>query len=264
VSVSGGTYVQLLWWFAGVQAIQLIAVAAMWRRRRSTGQQMRWPPRRSLRPLLGRAWPFALSGIVANAQLRVAALVLGALSTPGQIALFGVAWRIANLLKMLPHAAFAAALPTFARAADASALRLRFDSALVWFAAAAAAAVGIGGAPLVRLTYGDEFTDASVPLFWTGAWVLASLVNGGRKIYLLALGGERMVLRWTSVALALQTAGCVALIPSFGASGAAAAMVAGEAATWWPLRAAVASRRPKAGAAASAPTAAATGAAATL
>jgi O-antigen/teichoic acid export membrane protein len=245
VASTGGTYVRLLWWFAAVQAAQLLAAAIMWRCRRRTEQRLRQPVLGSLVPLLGRAWPLALSGIVANAQMRVAPLVLGALSTSGHVALFGVAWRIGNLIKVLPNAAFAAALPTFAHAADAAALRPRFDATLVWFAAAASAAVGIGAAPLVRLTYGGEFATASVPLLWIGAWILPSIVNAGRKVYLIALGDERISLRWTSVALALQAAGCAALVPAFGASGAAAAMTIGEAAVWWPLRAAV-SRRPEA------------------
>jgi O-antigen/teichoic acid export membrane protein len=243
VAAVGGTYAQLLWWFASVQGAQLLAAAAMWRSGRSPDQELRLPARAALGPLLARSWPFALSGMLANAQMRVAPLALGALATAGDIASFGVAWRIGQLVKVLPHAAFAAALPAFARTADAARLRLRFDSALAWFAAAAAAAVGAGAAPFVRFAYGDDFGPASVPLMWIGGWMLPSLVNGGRRVYLIAIGNERTALRSTAAALAAQAAGCAALVPAFGASGAAAAMAIGEAVVWWPLRAAVVSHR---------------------
>ena len=44
------------------------------------------------------------------------------------------------------------------------------------------------------------------------------------------------VLRWTTVALAIQVVLAAALIPVFGAAGAAASVAIGEAAIWWPLQ----------------------------
>ena len=54
-------------------------------------------------------------------------------------------------------------------------------------------------------------------------------------VYLIANDRERVALRWSSVALAIQVFGCAALIPLFGAAGAAAGMAIGEAAVWLPL-----------------------------
>jgi O-antigen/teichoic acid export membrane protein len=90
--------------------------------------------------------------------------------------------------------------------------------------------------PIVSLTYGDDFAAAVVPLVWTGIGLVPGLVNSGRKVYLYALGHEAAAVRWSAVTLALQASACAALIPAFGAAGAAAGLALGEALVWAPLR----------------------------
>ncbi len=62
------------------------------------------------------------------------------------------------------------------------------------------------------------------------------IFNTNRKMHLYASGRERVALRWSAVALAIQTLGCVILIPRLGALGAAVALVIGEAVVWLPFR----------------------------
>jgi O-antigen/teichoic acid export membrane protein len=69
-----------------------------------------------------------------------------------------------------------------------------------------------------------------------------SLVNNARKVYLYASGRERIAVLWTAVSVGVQAIGSLALIPSFGAAGAACAMALGEATVWWPLWVAVKTR----------------------
>jgi O-antigen/teichoic acid export membrane protein len=95
---------------------------------------------------------------------------------------------------------------------------------------------------ILRLTYGGSFASAAPALAWIGVGLVPSLVNNARKVYLYASGRERAAVQWTAVSLGVQALGSLALIPSFGASGAASAMAIGEAAVWWPLRAAVRTR----------------------
>jgi len=234
----GGTVADLLRLAAAVQAAQLAAALAAWR--------LVAPGDRLERPALARGWrfvkrafPFAIAGIVANAQARVGPILLGLLGTPGDVASLGVALRLEGIARRLPSAAFGAALPVFSqeleRGRDTS-LRVQFDGTLRAFTLVAAAALAVGAGPIVSFTYGASYATAALPLALAGIGLVPSLINAGRKVYLYAAGREMMVLRWSAVALVVQAVGCAALIPRFGAAGAIGALVAAESAIWLPLR----------------------------
>jgi len=58
----------------------------------------------------------------------------------------------------------------------------------------------------------------------------------GRQIALYAAGEEALVVRWTAVALIVQVASAVLMIPMMGGAGAAISVAIGDAAVWLPLR----------------------------
>jgi O-antigen/teichoic acid export membrane protein len=58
-------------------------------------------------------------------------------------------------------------------------------------------------------------------------------------VYLYARGDEQVAVRWSVTALAIQTTLTIALIPRFGAAGAAAALASSEIAVLVPLLRAV-------------------------
>ena len=141
---------------------------------------------------------------------------------------------------MLPQAALTAGMPVFAHELQHSrpqSVRPRFARMLRGFAAVAAAGLVLFATPIVRLTYGSAFADAASPLAWIGIGLLPWVANNGRKMHLYASGRERVALRWSAIALVIQTLGCVVLIPRLGAQGAAITLAIGEAIVWWPLRA---------------------------
>ena len=223
---------------AAVQGLQLAAASVLWVRSAGLRTRLEWPSRAIVVRTVREASPFAAAGIIANLQGRLAPVLLGFLASPAALAAFGVASRIGGLVRILPQSAFAGALPVLsheARMGMSEAVRARFDRTLFAFAVVAAAGVALLAAPLVSWTYGDGFAAAVVPLAWTGAGLVPTLVNSGRKVYLYASGLERPAVKWSGVALALQAAACAALIPPFGPAGAAAALAFGEAAVWWPL-----------------------------
>jgi len=243
ITRSGGAVTGLLRLAAAVQFAQLVVAVAAWRLIAPDDRLAR-PSARSTWTSLKRAFPFALTGIVANAQARLGPILLGVMGTAGDVALLGVALRLDGMARRLPSAAFGAALPVLTHEMERgrpAPLRAQFDGALRWFALAAAGALAIGASAIIRFTYGDSFMAASPALAWAGVGLVPSLVNAGRKVYLYAAGRELIVLRWSAVACVLQAAGCVALIPFLGATGAMVAYVAAEAAIWAPLRAASAS-----------------------
>jgi O-antigen/teichoic acid export membrane protein len=235
---SAGGVIGLLQLAVSVQAAQLLAALVLWRIAQPDAA-LEWRAVANAPSMLKRALPFAASGLIANAQGRVAPLLLGALATPAELGAFDVASRLGGAARVFPHAGFSAALPVLASEAaqgDPQPLRLRLDEVLRWFSIGAAGILALFAAPLIAWTYGASFAGAAPALVWTAAGLVPALLNGSRKVYLYATGGERHVVRWTSVALVAQSVGCAALVPAFGAAGAAAAMTLGEAAIWWPLK----------------------------
>jgi len=228
----------LLYLATAVLMAQLAAALVLWRRI-APDDRFSWPSMRSTRNALQRAVPFALTGLVANAQARLGPLLLGGLAGTGEVASFGVAAGLAGAARRLPSSAFGAALPVFSRGAesgDAASARAQFAGAVRWFALAAAVVLVVGASSIVRLTYGAPFAAAATPLLFAGLGLVPTLVNASRKVYLFASGRERIVLRWSAATLAVQVAACLLLIPRFGAAGAMAGLAIGEAVIWLPLR----------------------------
>jgi O-antigen/teichoic acid export membrane protein len=237
VMISRGTTIpDLLALTAAVQIAQFVVAFTVWRRIA--------PDDRLARPSIGTAWatlrravPFALTGLVANAQSRVASLVLGYFSDAAETASFGVASRIGSAARRLPQAALTAGMPVFAQELGRSdAARERFDGILRYFGVAAACGLVVLAQPILALTYGQSFVTAAPAVIWTALGLMPWLANNARKMHLYSSGQERVALRWSAVALVVQTAGCLIVVPGFGAAGAAAAMLAGEAVVWLPLR----------------------------
>jgi O-antigen/teichoic acid export membrane protein len=237
---AGEAVVALLVLATVVQLAQMATALVLWRRvfadRRAA--PVRGEP---LGALLRRALPFAGAGIVANLDLRVAPLMLGALSTSSAIGLYAAASRFGRVAALAPQAVFGGALPVLSREferdrAQTDRLFQRLDLALLAFAALAAAAYGVLAPLLLRLAYGPSFVAAAPALMWIGAGLIPALSNSGRKIALYAAGRESAVVRWSSVALIVQVAAAALLIPTLGSTGAAVAVFLGEAAIWLPLR----------------------------
>ena len=238
----GAGVVALLLLSAAVIALNLTVASFIWHLSAPPGERPHFSPL-ALWKLSGRGLPFAGAGLVANLQARLGPLMLGFFSTPSEVAAFGVATRIEGVARRIPYAAFGAALPVFSSdRGRGTAVRARFDAALKIFALAAGSLLVVGAAPLVRYSYGPDFLRATLPLTLCGAALVPSLLNGSRKVYLNANGGERIVVIWSAIALGVQASLATLLIPRLGASGAVAALAAGDAAAWLPLRKAALSR----------------------
>jgi O-antigen/teichoic acid export membrane protein len=221
-----------------VQIAQLAAAVLLWPA--VAGPIFERPSLRFGASLLGRAFPFAVAGLVVNVQERLAPLMLGRLSGIGEVALFGAAWRIGSVVRMLPQAMFGGALPVLAAATGREGsgnVAFRFERVLSVSAALAAAALAVFAGPILRVTYGADYASGVFTLMWVAIGLWPFLVNSGRKVSLYAAGRERDAVRWSAAALAIQVVACALLIPRFGAAGAALAMAAGEIAVWWPIRA---------------------------
>jgi O-antigen/teichoic acid export membrane protein len=235
-----GTLVALIALATLVQLAQIATALVFWRRvfaERAASRQ----PREPLAALLRRALPFAGAGIVANLDLRVAPLMLGALSTSSAVGLFAAASRLGRFAALAPQAVFGGALPVLAREFERDRALTgrafnRLDRALLGFGALAAAGYLLLAPLLLRLVYGPSFLAAAPALMWIGVGMIPGLSNSGRKIALYAAGLESTAVRWSAVALIVQVTSAAILIPLADHTGAAIAIAVGEAVIWLPLR----------------------------
>jgi O-antigen/teichoic acid export membrane protein len=242
--VAGGNGLSALVALAAVlQLAQIVTALALWRAVFGSGAPV-FGRVAACRALLRRALPFAVSGLVANLHARAAALMLGALATPVDIGWFGAASRVARAVKLAPQAVFAGALPVLALEfgrdeASAARASATLDRALAMTSIGAAAICSVAAPLILRVVFGPSFAGAAPTLVCTAVGIVPALTNSARKVALFAAGREAVVVRWSTVALALQAVAAAALIPIFGSIGAALAIGIAEAAVWLPLRAAL-------------------------
>jgi O-antigen/teichoic acid export membrane protein len=237
---TAGSIEQVLVLAAALQGAQAVLALALWSRAAALPGRVEWPGWSRAFEAVLRAWPFAASGLVATAQTRMAPLALGFLAGPLGVAVFSAAWRVVSAVRLLPHAALGGALPVLAsnakggRSPDHDTAG-RFERALATFAMGCAIVLTVGAAPILAI-YGTTFSGGRTVLVWLAIGLVPSLTNAGRRVALNATGHEQTALAWSAVAFAIQVVCGAAWIPFYGAAGAAAALTAGEAAVWWPLR----------------------------
>jgi O-antigen/teichoic acid export membrane protein len=169
-----------------------------------------------------RAWAGSVSQFL-NARLDQ--ILLGALASNVSLGLYAVAVNAAEILLFLPNAIATSLLPRLARSGGTAAL----DQTLRTFRSASVLTLGSGaaaavlGSLLIQPVFGSDFRGSVVPflLLLPGAVGYAALAVFTNAL----LAGEAPGLASISRTVAL-TAGLaldLALIPVFGASGAAAA-----------------------------------------
>ena len=230
----------LLWIAVAIQLGQIASALWLWRVAFGS-QSIRVASWTAVFGTARRAIPFAAAGIVANLQTRIAPLMLGALSTASELGAFGAAARFGTTARLASGAIFAGALPVLSQVhgrADEEAERTfrSFDRALAVFAVLSAAACVVFASPLLRVAYGASFSGGAATLVLIGLGLVPSLTNSAAKIALYAAGSETVATAWSAVSLVVQIALGAALMPRYGALGAAAAIAAGEAAIVLPLR----------------------------
>jgi O-antigen/teichoic acid export membrane protein len=235
---AGGGVASLLAAAVAVQLAQIATAGALWRAVfGARAAQAALPFRATVR----RALPFAITGLLANLQARVAPLLLGYLAPPVELGWFAAASRVTRVARLTPQAIFAGALPVLSQEYrrdrdDARDVTRALDRTMLAGAIVAVAAGVVFAAPLMRLIFGAPYAAAAPALVWTAISLVPALSNGNRKIFLYAAGRESAVAVWSAAAIVLEVAVGVALIPLAGSTGAAISVALAEAAIWMPLR----------------------------
>jgi O-antigen/teichoic acid export membrane protein len=169
-----------------------------------------------------RAWAGGVSQLL-NARLDQ--ILVGVIASEVALGFYAVAVNAAEILLFLPAAIATSLLPAVARDRDVATVErtlrtFRSATALTLGSILAAAAVGW---LLIPLVFGSDFSDSVQPFMWllpgalgyTALSIFSSSLLASRAPGLSSLG--------SATALGAGVALDLALIPSFGASGAAAA-----------------------------------------
>ncbi len=184
--------------------------------------------------LLRQTLPYAMASAVGIIYFREALVLTSVLTTARQVGYYSAAFKIVEVLTVLPYQLISIAFPIFTRAAStddhsrlAYALQRVFDTGLIagiWMAGSTVIGAHFG----IAVVAGPKFA-ASVPVLQIqGLAVAASFMVALFGSMLLSLRLFGALLRANAVAVAVATVVSFALIPHHGARGAAIAPTAAE------------------------------------
>lgn len=197
------------------------------------------------RMLVREALPLAAALAMNVVYFRVLVLLTALVGTATATGYFGTSFRIFEVLFGLPLLVLSVALPVLAVAGQEDDARLRYslqrltEVALIASIALVLVIVALAE-PAIVLLAGEEFRGAVPVLQIQAVALLPVFVGQAWQLGLVAVR-RQAALGWASaVALVLVTGLGLALIPSYGAEGAAVAAVVGETAlavlVFWFLR----------------------------
>ena len=215
--------------FLAAATLLAFALGAILLMRRMPVQAARAAPQFQTRVWARSAAPLLLVGGLSAINLYIGLIVLGATSDVAEVGVYGVAGRIAVLTGFFAAAAMYALMPLTARLhATGESEQLRHllpRSARLVLLASSPAVVAFLLLPGVFLgLFGAEFATGEVVLRILVVGELVKLVLGSGSMVLMMTGLERQVLKGAGVGAATNVVLVAALVPKFGAEGAAIAV----------------------------------------
>ena len=164
---------------------------------------------------------------------RVELFILERIEGLADVGVYSIAMQAAEALWLIPAAIATAVTAPAVHESEAGARRLIARAGLrgLLYTAAAGVVVGLAAPFLIPLLFGEDFADAAAPL----ALLLPGVVVYGPVMVLVVYlsvrrGRPRLSLAVSVLAMIVTTAAAVALIPHYGAEGAALASTFGYAA----------------------------------
>jgi O-antigen/teichoic acid export membrane protein len=185
------------------------------------------------RALLREVVPFAAATIVAAIYFRASLIVLELVSTKQETGYFGAAFRVTEVLLVVPNLMVGAAFPIFARAARDDHERLSYGVERVF-----QASLVLGGLLVVGLTLGapfaidvvagDDFSPSADVLRIQAVALMCSFAATTLFYALLSLRMHRAILAIACTVLVVSVVLAATLGSAHGADGAAYATLASE------------------------------------
>lgn len=176
---------------------------------------------------------YSAAAAVASIYTSVTVVIASLLATGKELGYYGASFRIFSTLTALPLLAVNLAFPIIARAAHNDEARLKyvmqrlFEAAVI-FGTWLSISTILGARFAIDLVAGSSFRPSIAVLQIQGAGLLGTFVTVTWGTGLLALHRHRTLLVANVIGLATSGLVTVALVPDYGAKGAAIATVAGE------------------------------------
>jgi O-antigen/teichoic acid export membrane protein len=245
VLAGGGTVLDALVINTLTSAGQVIAAWWLYRYRYPhTTDDTQPATHRTLIALLREAWPFAVAGLLAALQMRVAFLMLERSASPEAVGQFAAAARLTEAGRVLPNAVFGALLPALSGLVTEPEryqhLFQRVFRGLVAYLVVVQLALLAGEGIILQLTYGPAFVRGTLALQVAALALIPGLVRALQTLAAYAQGREAAVNRVLAFGLLVQVALGLWLIPSWAAVGAAFSLAISETVMvsllWWLSR----------------------------
>jgi O-antigen/teichoic acid export membrane protein len=181
----------------------------------------------TLRDLVRGTLPVGLLGLLAMALFRVDVVILEALRGDAEVAAYSAAYRLVETVLFIAWAMGRAVFPVMSAASEAAPVRRAAEQAVAAVAAVYvpfAAVAALLATPVLELLYGPAYAaEAAGTLRWLAPTPLLFAFTYLLNCVLLARDRSGRALVGTMAAAALNVVVNVALVPRFGATGAAAA-----------------------------------------
>jgi O-antigen/teichoic acid export membrane protein len=216
-------------WAHALSTAPALVVAALLARRAYHGQ-VRALAEPAPRAVLRTALPLAVNGGLALLSLRLELLVVYFVRGAAESGLFGAALKVIESLNGIPSAVAAGALPSLTREAlhALRAVRARVAGMMALIAVPGAAGLLLSAAGVIALL-GGGYEGAAGPLRVLAGAVVPLFMNTVLMHALIAAGHAGTLPRLTALRVGLAGLLAAALVPPFGATGAAAGFLLSEA-----------------------------------
>jgi O-antigen/teichoic acid export membrane protein len=175
--------------------------------------------------LLREAGPVGLSLILYSAYVKIDVILVQQLGTASALAEYGLSYRVVDFLSGLLAGAMVVFVGPLAGSANSEIAMSRRVSQLREGAVVAGGVLVIIGVPtapvLVSLIGGSSYASAGVPLMILITATAFSILQSVYNTSLVSVGQGRLLVPMTAALLVLNVSANVAVIPVWGASGAA-------------------------------------------
>ncbi len=181
--------------------------------------------------LVRQAAPLAFTTVVTLLYLRADLFILASLRGAEEVGLFAASFRLFEAMFVFSGGIVAGSFPLLASRfgrrdlAELSAFVLRL---LLGVGLPAAIGLWLVAEPMLHFLFGPSYTEASEPLRFLAVALVAVFVNALTTHLLIASHRGRYLVGATLIRLLVAIAVDLALIPRFGAVGAAAAVAVAE------------------------------------
>lgn len=184
--------------------------------------------------LLKEGLPVGISMVLRRISWNIHTFMLMALSTAAAVGLFGAAYRVLNMINVIPFTLAVPMFPVLSRLAVESTKAtftayIQAQRAFMLIGVPVGIWLAVVGTPVMALLFGPAYAEAGTTLRMLGIVAVFLFLNGMFVYLFTALGRQRHYMVGVGICVALNLVMDLLLIPVLGAPGAVLAALIGEA-----------------------------------